>query len=122
MFKHLVEIDNSQDKTRVPRNEDKEKILQMFLKENGKDSIMKAYDRDRCLYTKEQLRLPAGTVQWGRSVYSVVVTFQSEHDLRSAHANVRSADESCPIMDVIFQTAVQTRLDSNHLGSSFVCS
>lgn len=50
--KSLVEIDNSTEPSSVPKNDEKEKILDLYLKEHSKDAVIKAYDGDRAVYTK----------------------------------------------------------------------
>lgn len=50
--KHLVVIENTTDVSRVPKNDEKERILQIYLAQHNKANICMPYDRDRSLYSK----------------------------------------------------------------------
>lgn len=81
------------------------KILDQFLRDNNETSLNYAYDGDRGLYTLKRLNFDDRIIQFGRTSFNISITYQSVHNLMNAHSDVRSADESSVIMDVILQTA-----------------
>lgn len=107
VHKYLVEIENSTLSYAPPKNEENEKILEKFFTENSLGNMIYAYDRDRSLYTRTRLNLQSKIIDFKGRQFNVTVTHQATFDLMKTHSDVRATDESCPMLDVIFQAATQ---------------